>query len=107
MPDAESFFYSRQKFQGILLRLEILVGEMERDPEPSKDTIKKNLEAILASSNDYAKFLRDLEKYAEKSSFESSEVKRLSKDWSQKLTHNRKSSEKNSAEFQRYWVILM
>ena len=71
MPDAECFFYSRQKFQGILLRLEILVGEMERDPAPSLDTIRKNLEAILASSNDYARFLRDLERGAEKSSSES------------------------------------
>jgi len=66
LPDAESFFYSRQKFQGILVRLELLDGEMENEPEMNRATIKKNLEAIIASCEDYAKFLRDLEKVADK-----------------------------------------
>jgi hypothetical protein len=65
-PDAENFFYSRQKFQNILVRVELLAGEMEQDPNMSRETIKKNLDAILASSNDYARFLRDLQKYVEK-----------------------------------------
>ena len=66
LPDAESFFYSRQKFQGILVRLELLNGEMEKELEMNRATIKKNLEAIIATCEDYAKFLRDMEKVADK-----------------------------------------
>lgn len=60
LPD-ETFSYSRQKFQYILTRLEILVTEIQ-DSNTSRDTIKKIAESILASSNDYARFLRDIQR---------------------------------------------
>ncbi len=66
LPDTDAFFYSRQKFQGILIRLELLAGEMQKEPELGREVIKKNLDAIVASCEDYAKYLRDLIKEAEK-----------------------------------------
>lgn len=64
-PDPEAFFQSRQQFQIILNRVELLVEDLNVDPKPSPETIKKYLEAILASMEEYAKFLRDLQKNAE------------------------------------------
>ena len=46
--------------------MELLDGEMEKEPEMNRATIKKNLEAIIASCEDYAKFLRNLEKVADR-----------------------------------------
>ena len=46
--DAETFGFSRQKFQGILARLEILQSELEFEPELSREVIKKNLDAIIS-----------------------------------------------------------
>jgi hypothetical protein len=62
LPDAESFYHSRQQFQIILTRMELLIEDLEVDPKPSSDTVKKYLEALLASMNEYAKFLRDLQR---------------------------------------------
>jgi hypothetical protein len=61
-PDAESFYQSRQQFQIILTRMELLIEDMEIDPKPSPETLKKYLDAILASMREYAKFLSDLKK---------------------------------------------
>jgi len=65
LPNAESFFQSRQQFQIILNRMELLVEDLEIEPKPSSDTVKKHLDALLASMNEYAKFLRDLQKEVE------------------------------------------
>ena len=56
--DSEILIYSRQKFQNILLRLEILVSDID-DPATSRDTIKKFTDAILATSYDFAKTLQN------------------------------------------------
>lgn len=45
--------------------MELLVEDLEIEPKPSSDTVKKHLDALLASMNEYAKFLRDLQKEVE------------------------------------------
>lgn len=42
--------------------MELLIEDLETDPKPSSETVKKHLEAMLASMHEYAKFLRDLQK---------------------------------------------
>jgi hypothetical protein len=58
LSDSETLIYSRQKFQNILLRLELLVSEMD-DPNTSPDATKKAAQAILATSYDFAKTLQN------------------------------------------------
>ena len=62
LPDADSFYHSRQQFQIILTRMELLLDDLKIEPKPSPETVQKYLEAILASMQEYAKFLSDLER---------------------------------------------
>jgi|SRR5579872_2542166 len=64
LPDADSFYHSRQQFQIILSRMELLVDDLKIEPRPSPETVQKYLEAILASMQEYAKFLSDLQRTA-------------------------------------------
>ena len=65
LPNADSFFHSRQQFQIILTRVELLADDLEVEPKPALETVKKHLDAILASMNEYAKFLREMQKKVE------------------------------------------
>ena len=58
-PDAESFYHSRAQFQIILTRMELLAEDLKIEPKPSQETVQKYVEAILASMQEYAKFLHD------------------------------------------------
>jgi hypothetical protein len=62
----ESFAYSRQKFQGILIHLELLYEEMKNGLVINPDIIEKHLESIIASSDEFARFLRDSERASNK-----------------------------------------
>jgi type IV secretory pathway ATPase VirB11/archaellum biosynthesis ATPase len=44
--------------------MELVVEDLEAEPKPSPETVQKHLEAILASMDEYAKFLRDLQREA-------------------------------------------
>ena len=42
--------------------MELLVDDLKIEPKPSLETVEKHLEAMLASMQEYAKFLSDLQK---------------------------------------------
>ena len=44
--------------------MELLVDDLKTEPKPSPETVEKHLEAILASMQEYAKFLSDLQRDA-------------------------------------------
>ena len=64
MPYAESFFQSRQQFQIILLRKELLVDDLKIEPKPSLETVEKHLVAMLATMKEYTEFLSNLQRSA-------------------------------------------
>ena len=42
--------------------MELLVDDLRIEPKPTLETVEKYLQAILASMEEYAKFLSDLQK---------------------------------------------
>jgi len=64
MPNGD-IFQSRQNFQEIVKDMQTLADSLERQPDMDRESIKKNVNEILAQMFDHAESLRVLQEQAE------------------------------------------